>query len=974
MRVPRFLPVLAALSALAAAAVPAWSAGCKKGLATELASDAVLAALRPNFWLNGLVLPNASVTVSSPVFIPVVDTPADLAAAGGAHSVAAAPAVLAIVSPNDVASPVAPSDAAAQYRALLAANVTAPIVAPVVEYCAGCSDPAQFLAGFAAACPSCASAYGVVTSACNVTELAAQVQGVAALGKPLWVFFGCAHAASQAAFLHDAQDYLERFSLVARYAFDGEIGLLVRADGTATELGDLFVEERLPASCAVTGAPAAGCASHWSSAQCEADAQCLWCGSEGCSNASEGDCVISGCDGSRYRLGAVAVSYDEDVLCPVTRLPATSFEYASLFAGSSDYATVLRDLCVVVDVASNATTTALDAYSVALDVNVYAADYTVPSLPVPGVLLSTRSYPAVPLWIEKGVTKLALSGAGVTELVVTPPVFISYSWKNVVGSLWTSTNITSSLMAVEANRSCGDGIAQRPEEQCDSGAHCLPNCTCPAGLFPDGRLFNSSCVGCAVVDLHGHHFAAPPELQVAATAQTTFDITVSLPQTNPARWGAFLEVVDAHDGSEVNRARWGRTLLEDNCRLTATLPGVSVEELMTTHPRVYAQGDYYHIQFAVLVEWKETVELSRRDAAPTAVRIMNARLTFELHVGRVLTASTNVTVLSSEVLWAYVRRSFLSLDGPLPRFDLDIETLAREDSVSIVQGSFAPASWTGAIGGINNATLLRNISRTGSHQIWRVSVLLANFSICTLGSGQGFVMDYVLAGPTIAPARYQLRFSLQTTDSWCAVNTTTVGLEGSQSTYGDNTFAGTGVTRFLRGNRVYVRVSVQSSGIDIAIKNVVPDLVRISGSGVAGGSAIVTAASEYAYAVEKTCTGPDGCYSFLLPPSLIGDNALMTIETQVVVTVDNGRKRGARDAYEVVEVLEVSHAVSSIAIDEGIDEEDPEERPSLIVRYKVGPGVVAAVAVLASVAVIALGVTVYALRKRRSYDSLPVPN
>jgi hypothetical protein len=253
-------------------------AGCKRGIASNMAPSAALAptASSPgvSWWYNWAI--SGSGGAPGIEFVPMVwgSSTASSALPAGARY------VLGFNEPNFKAqSDLSPQQAAAAWPDIQAHAKAAgiPLVSPAVNFCgsasdsSGCTvstitDPYTYLKDFFADCSGCEVDYiAVHWYNCDLPSLKAYIEGNTStggglagfvqFGKPIWLTeFSCGGSSSvadQTAYMKAAVPYLEGSANIARYSWFSASPIpnaqLMNSDGTLTDLGKTYVS--LPESC-----------------------------------------------------------------------------------------------------------------------------------------------------------------------------------------------------------------------------------------------------------------------------------------------------------------------------------------------------------------------------------------------------------------------------------------------------------------------------------------------------------------------------------------------------------------------------------------------------------------------------------------------------------------------------------------------------------------------------------------------------
>eukprot|EP00727_Mastigamoeba_balamuthi_P007655 m51a1_g351 putative C-tail anchored protein (1651) ;mRNA; f:555202-561023 len=739
--------------------------------------------------------------------------------------------------------------------------------------------------------------------------------------------------------------------------------------------------------------PCTDCRRYTSWWVCDARPECQWCGQWGCQNYSAGSpyCREPAC--GSFTTDNIETTWDNDShVCPYTGLPSGSLEVVTPVLRAE--ASILRSICFVVHVDTAYNSSTLDTTTFDLTVVVYNSSGAGNR---PGTLLYTRSVNVPVIYVGLNLVEINLTTTTADYIVIPGGerhwVGISYcdhcphidlavlesalnasfvrdpSEALPVPGLtppeWNHTDETFDISVDTFYGVCGDGVVAGTE-QCDTidpQKFCGEDCMCPEDsiLDPDG----SCACNHTLPQLDGHHFIAPPfmEAELVTLPVDTVDLSVWLPQTRPVRTDAWGRIVNPRDGSNLTHFdRW--PLHRTPCWLYGET-NATVEELITYGaPIVIAFDSYYVLRFAMEVTWMENVTMYRN---PNVDRHMSAKLSFDLLINRQLTVSSNITILDSTVLWAYIRHGFLVIpDTGLPYFDINLETMAKIDGIYIENDSFYYIAHTGSkISWISKPEQFEfNIEGHSIMQSWRFNVFLNNTAVCSLGNSDNFTLGYSLIAieGDVSPASQRMVFSLATGENWCSVSNTTVALTAQMATYARPDYVPAHITRrFLRGSHVYALVSVpQQYGITTTAVYLVD--AEVSGDALLISPGPVPATWEL---TNLTCPGllsNEVCYSIYLPHDDLREDAQLTLLSRVYVDIAVKRRATINSARTAVAGSRIFLTSRKPSVTPDGAAAPPTQK---VIVYGVTPMFLVAVGTLAAVSVLSVVATVWFISNRR---------
>jgi hypothetical protein len=248
------------------------------------------------------------------------------------------------------------------------------------------------------------------------------------------------------------------------------------------------------------------------------------------------------------------------------------------------------------------------------------------------------------------------------------------------------------------------------------------------------------------------------------------------------------------------------------------------------------------------------------------------------------------------MLWAYVMRGpiFLPFDGiGYGYFDVHVETLVKP-GLTIDPSSFRVLSFGGGLSNVSYL-LLKDSKLSGTDQVWEFRAFFLPDKVCSMSLRENFTASYSLVSngdvltQALPPTRYNITFSLHTSENWCSVSTSTIELIGNQQGYTDSTYT-VPTNKYLISGRAYIKVTINPLGLELS--QVQLEIVRLSGSGIVLGPALIFNNSD------STTVDPDfacllsvcspalintTCFSFALPNNRIKHMLPVTVESVLQV-------------------------------------------------------------------------------------------
>lgn len=398
---------------------------------------------------------------------------------------------------------------------------------------------------------------------------------------------------------------------------------------------------------------------------------------------------------------------------------------------------------------------------------------------------------------------------------------------------------------------------------------------------------------CALPLIESHRFIDPAFLYVNFTGNGYLHMSISLPQTSPARYSPTYMIAGLGTpvALDIFQCKFG---IEADYLVSALLTGAT-----WTYTTV---GDYFLVNFPVTVSWTETTILQKKSGIP---RVISSELSFTLKIMRNLQVNSTITVQSlPNVIWAYVSKSVMAPPAANPIITLTLETGVVVEGMSI-DTTPGVMQITGTTGNIDYATSTISYvsSSTVVHgaetdQEWTIIVHMSSdvcqtFDADTISLGFNIIDpgNPGFSSPTV------MLISL-TSDNWCTVTQEST-ISGTQVTYLDPAFT-TPNTQYYIGTTVYVMVSVtQDEGLDIT--GVTVEEVDLYGMVASTLTPIFTAPSTYQVpsinaAVLANCPSPapadsTACFTFDLNGFTTGSTVYIYTTVQVTYGDGLGKKR-----------------------------------------------------------------------------------
>eukprot|EP00727_Mastigamoeba_balamuthi_P008881 m51a1_g4615 hypothetical protein (939) ;mRNA; r:273319-276839 len=313
-------------------------------------------------------------------------------------------------------------------------------------------------------------------------------------------------------------------------------------------------------------------------------------------------------------------------------------------------------------------------------------------------------------------------------------------------------------------------------------------------------------------------------------------------------------------------------------------------------------ADHIAFDFRVVLEFYEEFNWTQ---TVSRTRLVQSPVKFTVVVPRMVSVTTNITLASSRVLWAYIERSFVSLDlAGVTYFDIELVTRPVEDNLVIDPATFVIASHHGDLQQVSQPALYR---ADGQMQYWRTRVTLTNTTICQLTKLDNFTASFSLemADPNGQPqfstgGPFSVDFTLETTENWCAqqaynVTTPTPVL----ATYNSDSWL-VKTSRFFVGGDVYADVYVPDF---LTLHPIATELVGLEVGGRAllvGGNATAlgTAFGLWIGAPGDCLDSTRACWTFTLLPTNFTGGTMVPLAAQVKFTLQEGRRRSEQEVYE----------------------------------------------------------------------------
>eukprot|EP00727_Mastigamoeba_balamuthi_P012283 m51a1_g7678 hypothetical protein (1565) ;mRNA; r:1415-7138 len=396
-------------------------------------------------------------------------------------------------------------------------------------------------------------------------------------------------------------------------------------------------------------------------------------------------------------------------------------------------------------------------------------------------------------------------------------------------------------------------------------------------------------------------------------------------------------------------------------------------------PVVEHIGANWHLTFRVGLSWTETFPfgLEGQTAVVNASREVDTTVAFAIIVPQTIEVSANISIASSRVLWAYVYRGFVHVDAHgIPSFELQIRTLPVEPGLIILPGTMHVLTANGNVANITDAELLTSTS-DGATQLWSFWVTMAHPSICTPTRLDNFTLQFTLGARNMSeipwsPAQHSLPFELTIMENWCAVDSgVNITLFAAQSTYTSARWERS-TRRYLQNSPVYADISVPPQ------KGIIPSLAEVVGVTVESqtltwllwnGTDATPEGVALRFQKLSPCLAPEHeCYTFLLDQTWFGAGEVVTLHSDVLLHLQEGKRKSSRAISVRVQKVHTQSVifVAPKELDADDKGEIDEAQPTIEYQYRfASPSMVAAIAVMAAVPFLAVVAALVVLHRKR---------